>query len=163
VRLTGWEGADLGEAEVLDVKDFRAENTLVVIVKAKPETADLAVSLRLYAADAAEKASAGLSGAADETIICRCERVTLGEVRAAIRSGMRDLNQLKAVTRAGMGACGSKTCASMLINIFRSEGVDPKEVTGFTRRPLFVEAPLGVFSGVKCRTEADEKARWSGF
>ena len=47
VRLTGREGADLGEAEVLDVKDFKAENTLIVIVKATPETADLAVSLRL--------------------------------------------------------------------------------------------------------------------
>jgi hypothetical protein len=62
-----------------------------------------------------------------------------------------------------MGACGSKTCAAILMNVFRSEGVAPQEVTGFTRRPLFVEAPLGVFSGAKCRTEADEKSNWSGF
>jgi len=163
VRLAGWEGADLGEAEVLDVKDFTAENTLIVIVKAAPGAADLAVSLKLYPADSAEIAAAGLANADDETIICRCERVSLGEIRRAIRSGMRDLNQLKAVTRAGMGACGSKTCAPLLMNIFRSEGVDLKEVTAFTKRPLFVEAPLGVFSGVKCRTEAEEKADWGGF
>jgi NADPH-dependent 2,4-dienoyl-CoA reductase/sulfur reductase-like enzyme/bacterioferritin-associated ferredoxin len=163
VRLTGWEGADLGEAEVLDVKDFKAENTLIVIVKASPATADLAVSLKLYPAEAGEKSVAELSKTDDETIICRCERVTLGEIRKAIRSGMRDLNQLKAVTRAGMGACGSKTCSSLLMNIYRSEGVDPKEVTAFTKRPLFVEAPLGVFSGVKCLTEAEEKTSWSGF
>ncbi len=163
VRLAGWEGADLGEAEVLDVKDFKAENTLIVIVKASPETADLAVSIRLYDAEAGEKASEELKKAEDDTIICRCERVSLGEVRRAIRSGLRDLNQLKAVTRAGMGACGAKTCSSLLLNIFRSEGIDLKEVTGFTKRPLFVEAPLGVFSGVKCSTEAEEKASWSGF
>ena len=163
VRLTGWEGADLGEAEVLDVKDFKAENTLIVIVKASPETADLAVSLKLYPAEAGEKCVADLAKADDETMICRCERVSLGEIRRAIRSGMRDLNQLKAVTRAGMGACGSKTCSSMLLNIFRSEGVDPKTVTAFTKRPLFVEAPLGVFSGVKCRNAAEEKADWGGF
>jgi len=163
VRLTGWEGADLGEAEVLDVKDFKAENTMIVIVKARPETADLAVSLRLYDAEHGAKTPADLAKADDETIICRCERVSLGEIRRAIRGGMRDLNQLKAVTRAGMGACGSKTCSVMLMNIFRSEGVDPKEVTAFTKRPLFVEAPLGAFSNVKCRTEADEKASWSGF
>jgi NADPH-dependent 2,4-dienoyl-CoA reductase/sulfur reductase-like enzyme/Fe-S-cluster-containing hydrogenase component 2/bacterioferritin-associated ferredoxin len=163
VRLTGWEGADLGEAEVLDVKDFKAENTLIVIVKASPETADLAASLKLYPAEAGEKLPADLAKADDETIICRCERVSLGEIRSAIRSGMRDLNQLKAVTRAGMGACGSKTCSTMLLNIFRSEGVDPKEVTAFTKRPLFVEAPLGAFSNVKCQTEAEEKASWSGF
>jgi sarcosine oxidase subunit alpha len=163
VRLTGWEGADLGEAEVLEVKDFRVENTLIVIVKAGPGVVDLAVSLKLYAEEAGVKAPAELASAEDDTVICRCERVSLGEVRRAIRGGMRDLNQLKAVTRAGMGACGSKTCSALLLNVFRSEGVDLKEVTGFTRRPLFVEAPLGVFSGVKCQTEADEKASWSGF
>ncbi|MDD2805224.1 MAG: FAD-dependent oxidoreductase [Elusimicrobiales bacterium] len=163
VRLTGWEGADLGEAEVLDVKDFKAENTMIVIVKARPEIVDLAASLKLYSEEAGVKAPAELAAADDETVICRCERVSLGEVRRAIRGGLRDLNQLKAVTRAGMGACGSKTCSALLLNVFRSEGVDLKEVTGFTRRPLFVEAPLGVFSGVKCQTEADEKASWSGF
>ncbi len=163
VRLAGWEGADLGEAEVLDVKDFKAENTLIVIVKTAPGVADLAASLKLYPAEEGVKAAADLARADDETIICRCERVSLGEIRAAIRGGMRDLNQLKAVTRAGMGACGSKTCSTLLLNVFRSEGVDLKEVTGFTRRPLFVEAPLGAFTNVKCRTEADEKASWSGF
>lgn len=163
VRLTGWEGKDLGEAEVVDVKDFKAENTMIVIVKAKPEVVDLAASLKLYEPEHGAKSPADLAKADDETIICRCERVSLGEIRRQIRAGVRDLNQLKAVTRAGMGACGSKTCSVMLMNIFRSEGVDPKTVTGFTRRPLFVEAPLGVFSGVKCRTEADEKASWSGF
>lgn len=162
VRLTGWEGADLGEAEVLDVKDFKAENTLLVIVKASPETANLAVSLKLYPAEAGEKTAAEFANDEDETIICRCERVSLGTVRRAIRSGMRDLNQLKADTRAGMGACGSKTCSSLLLNIFRSDGVDLKEVTAFTKRPLFVEAPLGVFSGVKCG-EAEENGGWSGF
>ncbi len=163
VRLTGWEGKDLGEAEVADVKDFKAENTLIVVVKAKPEVADLAASLRLFEPEAGAKTPAELAKAEDETIICRCERVSLGEIRRQIRAGVRDLNQLKAVTRAGMGACGSKTCSVMLLNIFRSEGVDPKEVTAFTRRPLFVEAPLGVFSGAKCRTEQEEKASWSGF
>ncbi len=163
VRLTGWEGKDLGEAEVVDVKDFKAENTMIVIVKARPEIADLAASLKLFEPELGAKSPADLAKADDETIICRCERVSLGEIRRQIRAGLRDLNQLKAVTRAGMGACGSKTCSVMLLNIFRSEGVDPKAVTGFTRRPLFVEAPLGVFSGVKCRTEADEKASWSGF
>ena len=162
VRLTGWEGADLGDAEVLDVKEFKAENTMIVVVKGKPEAADKAASLKLYAEEAG-LTPAELAAAEDEVIVCRCERVSLGEIRRHIRAGLRDLNQLKAVTRAGMGACGSKTCSVMLMNIFRSEGVDPKTVTGFTRRPLFVEAPLGVFSGVKCRTEADEKASWSGF
>ena len=163
VALTGWEGEDLGSAEVTDVKDFKAENTMIIIVRAAPETADRIVSVRLFDREAALEAPDAVKEQDDSAIICRCERVSLGEIRRVIRSGVRDMNQLKAVTRAGMGACGAKTCESLILSIFKSEGVDLKEVTGFSKRPLFVEAPLGVFSNVKCRTGAGEKTSWSGF
>jgi NAD(P)H-nitrite reductase large subunit len=85
----------------------------------------------------------------DEAIICRCERVTAGEIRAAIREGVRDMNQLKAVSRAGMGACGAKTCRPMIWRIFKEEGVDLGEVTDRIDRPLFVEVPLGILAGIR--------------
>jgi sarcosine oxidase, subunit alpha len=164
VTLTDWEGTDLGTAEVADVKDFKAENTLIVIVKTRPELADRAASIRLFEPGKPLNARGKEAAAADDdAIICRCERVTLGEIRRAIRSGVRDMNQLKAVTRAGMGACGAKTCESLLLSVFRNEGVDLKEVTGFSKRPLFIETPLGAFTNVKCRTEQEEKTSWSGF
>ncbi len=163
VSLADWEGADLGGAEVADVKDFKAENTMLIIVKAEKETADRIASVRLFDPEAALAVPDGVKESDDSVIICRCERVSLGEIRRAIRGGARDMNQLKAVTRAGMGACGAKTCESLILSIFRSEGVDLKDVTGFTKRPLFVEVPLGAFTNVKCRTEAEDKASWSGF
>ncbi|MBU2572466.1 MAG: (2Fe-2S)-binding protein, partial [Elusimicrobia bacterium] len=185
VRITDWEGASLGTTVVGDVKDFKAENTLIVIVKATPATADKIASVRLYDAEkplAAQppgppaapllhpsslilhpfpKAAQPLND--DSIIICRCERVALGEIRKAIKSGVRDMNQLKAVTRAGMGACGAKTCESLILSVFKSEGVDLKEVTGFSKRPLFLEAPLGTFSNAECEAEPGEKTSWSGF
>jgi len=85
----------------------------------------------------------------DDAIVCRCERITAGEIRQAIRDGVRDLNHLKAVTRAGMGACGSKTCRPMIFRIFREEGIDLAEVTDRVDRPLFVEVPLGYFAGIE--------------
>ena len=91
----------------------------------------------------------------DEAIICRCERVTAGEVRAAIRDGVRDINQLKARTRASMGACGSKTCRPMIWRMFQEEGIDLGEVTDRVERPLFVEVPLGVLAGM--RGEGDDE------
>ena len=84
----------------------------------------------------------------DEAIVCRCERVTAGEIRAAIRAGVRDLNQLKALTRSGMGACGSKTCRPMIWRMFKEEGVDLGTVTDRVDRPLFVEVPIGAFAGI---------------
>jgi len=91
----------------------------------------------------------------DEAIVCRCERVSAGEIKAAIRSGVRDMNQLKALTRAGMGACGSKTCRPMIWRIFKEEGIDLKTVTDRVDRPLFVEVPIGVFAGSEGMTDVD--------
>jgi sarcosine oxidase subunit alpha len=85
----------------------------------------------------------------DATIVCRCERVTAGEIRARIRAGLRDVNELKAVTRASMGACCGKTCTALIARLFRDEGVPAHDVTENARRPLFIEVPLGVFAGVE--------------
>ena len=49
--------------------------------------------------------------ARDELIICRCENVTAGELRACVRdTGAREMNRLKALTRVGMGRCQGRTC-----------------------------------------------------
>ena len=85
----------------------------------------------------------------DNAIICRCERVTEGEIRTAIKNGVRDINQLKALTRAGMGSCGSKTCRPMIQRIFEEEGINMDEVTDRTDRPLFVEVPIGTLAGIR--------------
>jgi NADPH-dependent 2,4-dienoyl-CoA reductase/sulfur reductase-like enzyme/ferredoxin len=85
----------------------------------------------------------------DEAIICRCERVTAGEIRAYIKKGIEDMNELKSVTKVGMGACGGKTCTKMIERLFREEGVPIEEVTTFVQRPLFVEVPLKYFMGRK--------------
>jgi NAD(P)H-nitrite reductase large subunit len=85
----------------------------------------------------------------NETIVCRCERVSAGEIRQLIDRGYRDINEIKTVTRAGMGACGAKTCNALIYRIFKEEGVALDEVVDQTKRPLFIEVPLGVFAGEK--------------
>jgi hypothetical protein len=57
------------------------------------------------------------------------------------------MNEVKAVTRAGMGACGGKTCTALIKRIFREEGVPTDEVAEEVKRPLFIEVPLGTFAG----------------
>ncbi len=85
----------------------------------------------------------------DETIICRCERITAGEVRAEIRAGVRDMNILKATVRTGMGACGGKTCTDLILRLYREEGIDICDVTKPTNRPFVAEVPLKAFAGAK--------------
>ncbi|MCD6098699.1 (2Fe-2S)-binding protein [bacterium] len=46
----------------------------------------------------------------DDIIVCRCEDVTLGEIREKIREGLTTTEELKRVLRVGMGPCRGKTC-----------------------------------------------------
>ena len=81
-----------------------------------------------------------------DPMVCRCERVSESEIVSAIRAGVRDMNQLKAVVRSGMGGCGGKTCTELILRLFRREGVDLQEVTLPTSRPLLAEVHLGDFA-----------------
>jgi glycine/D-amino acid oxidase-like deaminating enzyme len=48
----------------------------------------------------------------DETIICRCEEITAGQLRAEIAGGLTSLAALKKATRAGMGRCQGRFCSA---------------------------------------------------
>ncbi|NVM46756.1 MAG: hypothetical protein HWN79_17755, partial [Candidatus Lokiarchaeota archaeon] len=54
-------------------------------------------------------------------------------------------------TKAGMGACGGKTCTSLINRIFREEGIKSENIVLGTKRPLFVEVPMGSFAGIKTK------------
>ncbi|CPR18642.1 NAD(P)/FAD-dependent oxidoreductase [Brenneria goodwinii] len=47
----------------------------------------------------------------DDTVICRCEQITAGEIRrTAAETGCDEINQLKAFCRTGMGRCQGRMC-----------------------------------------------------
>jgi NADPH-dependent 2,4-dienoyl-CoA reductase/sulfur reductase-like enzyme len=57
----------------------------------------------------------------DDTLICRCEEVSAGEVRAAVRRGAIELDALKVWTRVGQGPCQGRTCGPLLARLIASE------------------------------------------
>ena len=57
----------------------------------------------------------------DDVLVCRCEEVTAGEIRAAIRAGATDVTQVKLRTRAGMGLCQGRTCELLVQQILSQE------------------------------------------
>ena len=161
--ITGEDAKDLCETKIEDIRDMKAENTLLVCVRLKKELAAKAASVRISERENFESWDGAPGNEDDRTLVCRCERVTLGEIRKHIRNGVRDLNQLKALTRAGMGACGAKTCNSLILGIMKNEGVKPEELTDFTKRPLFLETELGIFAGAGDKKEEKDAPSFSGF
>jgi len=143
-------GTVLGEVEVTGVRAIKRNDRTVILKVAAPAAfAKQIAGVRVQEPWVSTALEEEITRIDDDEIVCRCERVTAGELRALIRKGYRDINEIKAVTRAGMGACGGKTCAALLLRLFREEGVPLNEVTLNTKRPLFMEVPLGVFAGAE--------------
>ncbi|PWH15134.1 MAG: sulfurtransferase [Anaerolineae bacterium] len=150
VTVTDTAGNLLGEVEVIRTRIAKAtDRTMLVKVRAPRQIATRIAGIRVQENWVSQPTEQWVERLEDDTIVCRCERVTLAEIKDVIRSGVRDMNETKAITRAGMGACGGKTCSSIIKRAFRELGIQPAEVTENTLRPLFIEVPLGVFAGVK--------------
>lgn len=65
-------------------------------------------------------------------VLCRCEEVSEGEIRDALRSPIPGitLDGIKRRTRAGMGRCHGGFCTPRVVEIMAQElGIDPKEIT----------------------------------
>lgn len=148
VTVLGTEGHVLGNVEVAKVRSVKAfDRTTLVQVRAPRAIAKQIAGIQVQAEPVTWPMDHHVQRLDDDTIVCRCERVTAGEIRDLIRQGYRDVNEIKAVTRAGMGACGAKTCTPLIHRLFREEGVAEDDVVPNTDRPLFIEVPLGVFAG----------------
>jgi len=150
VIVTDTQGNDLGEVVVIDIDSIpTSDRTLIVRVEAPKAFARKIAGIQVQSEPVTQPMDHYVKVIQDETIICRCERVSAGEIRALIKEGIRDINEIKSVTRAGMGACGSKTCNALIHRLFREEGISSSEVTDQTRRPVFIEVPAGIFAGIK--------------
>ena len=150
VLLTNYEGNPLQESEIIDtVLNKASRKTQIIKVRVPKEIAKRVAGFKIQRDEATlPKGKPTVDRIPDDAIVCRCERVTAGEIRKWIRKGMRDVNQIKAVTRAGMGACGSKTCGDMIVQLLKDEGVPAEDIILHTIRPLFIEAPLGALSNI---------------
>lgn len=148
VTVLDTTGQELGAVVVGDVRVLKAnDRTVLVRVQVPKALAKRIAGIRVQPRDVTDPLDRFVERMDDDAIVCRCGRVTAGEIRSLVRQGYRDINQLKVITRSTMGACGGKNCGPLIMRIFREEGVQPAEVIPNVPRPLFVEVPLGVFAG----------------
>jgi len=79
-----------------------------------------------------------------ETILCRCEEVSFGDARQAIRHGVTTANGLKGQVRVGMGPCQGRMCSPLVAQLISDErGMSLEQVGTFTPRPPIKPIPLG--------------------
>lgn len=91
-----------------------------------------------------------------KTIFCRCEDVTVGELRAAFEAGFRDLESLKRYTGFGTGLCQGKCCTAHAARFLaRLRGGDDVVNDPPRTRPLLHPTPVACFAGDAAASSAD--------
>ena len=149
VDAVDMDGNFVDKLEIVHINDKQNPKTHLVKLKAKPEIAAKVVSFRVQDKKISEATHNSILPdlTQDDAMVCLCERVTVGEIKEVIQKGITDLNQIKAITRAGMGPCGAKTCDTLIRQLLRQQGIDNKDIVENTRRPVFVEVALEKFAG----------------
>jgi NAD(P)H-nitrite reductase large subunit len=84
----------------------------------------------------------------DDMIVCRCEEVTVAEIKQAIKDGAYDVVGVKRRTRAGMGLCQGRTCERLVQQILTRELGQPTPEIGYTSvRPPVRPVTFGTLTG----------------
>jgi D-hydroxyproline dehydrogenase subunit alpha len=79
----------------------------------------------------------------DDTVLCRCEEITVAEIRRAVAEGATTVSAVRMVTRAGMGRCQGRWCSSSVAELLAGEMGRPVEAVGLaTPRPPVWPVPL---------------------
>ncbi|MCE7796286.1 FAD-dependent oxidoreductase [Sphingobium sufflavum] len=70
----------------------------------------------------------------DDAIVCRCESITAGELRATVTdTGAQEANRAKAFSRVGMGRCQGRYCGLAAAEVIAAAAAIPVERVGRLR------------------------------
>ena len=114
-ETTGVGGADLARIEGLIAGRAAASaaGRAAGLLAHDPRAERQRAALRRFAAvmDRVHAVQPGWTGwPDDDTVVCRCEEVTVGRLRAAIDLGADDVRSVKLLARPGMGWCQGRIC-----------------------------------------------------
>lgn len=69
----------------------------------------------------------------DETIVCRCEEITVGDIKKRAAEGHNSPNQLKSFSRCGMGPCQGRLCGLTVSEMMAKLNQTSVEAAGYYR------------------------------
>lgn len=153
-EITGIGGADLAAAEgaVAGAAAARSPEPPVGALRAVRRG-------RLFAAAlaAAHPVPSGRHGwLTPDTLVCRCEEVTVRDLDAALDLGAADGRTLKLASRAGLGPCQGRVCGREVADLAAARlGCPLPDADAFHRRPFATPLRLGELADTPLHPEED--------
>lgn len=135
VRALDRAGKPIGDAEVINV----------VVPQSKTPIVSIAVDKSLIK----RVRNIGLKNdfTGGDGIICRCSDITVESLREYIRDGYTSVDEIKRVTRLGMGPCQGRTCVPLVIReLSRMLKIPMERLNPGTYRPSVMSVKLGALA-----------------
>jgi len=89
----------------------------------------------------------GMTNKDSEIIICRCEDITRERILECIANGYMTINEIKRITRAGMGPCQGRTCRNLIAaELSHAFNIPMEDVLMPTFRPPTVPVSMGTLA-----------------
>ena len=83
----------------------------------------------------------------ENTIVCRCEDITLKEIRDLIKEGFKTVEEIKRISRCRMRPCQGRTCRQIVMGeIAKATGKDIRDVKLSTFRPPTKNIKIGILA-----------------
>lgn len=93
----------------------------------------------------------------DDTIVCRCEEVTVGQLLRDRPAWSVSLDSVRTVTRVGMGNCQGTMCETLVAELLARETGKPiAEVGTYQVRPPLKPVPVGALADLSDRMRGME-------
>lgn len=145
VRMSLLEGRLAGRAAALQL-GFGRGSRASLLKETAPELKRERLFQKMYA-DVFTPGPGAYELAKDDTLVCRCEGVTLGKVRQAVKLGATAISEVKSITRTGMGECQGRMCGHQVMHLIANlTGRPLSEVGTYSVRPPIFPLPIEALS-----------------
>ena len=133
-------GEPVGEAEVIQIIQ-PANKTTVVVISVDKSLLKIVRNIRVEAPA--------------PNIVCRCSDITVDEIRNYIKQGHRTVDEIKRMSRLGMGPCQGRTCIPVVMReLSNMLDIPAEDITPATHRPIVTSIK---FSAVAKYFSSDEE------
>ena len=86
----------------------------------------------------------------EDTLVCRCEEITVKDIRKAISMGAKNPDRIKSLVRCGMGPCQARMCGLSVSEVIADQRkISPEDVGYFKIRSPIKPITLGQLAGNK--------------
>jgi len=134
-------GVSIGDAEVINITQPKSKTPIISIAVEKSMIK--AVRNIKLNVDAVKKNIEDYITPQDDSIICRCSDITREELHEYIAQGHTSIDEIKRLTRLGMGPCQGRTCVPLAIRELSQILNKPmSELAPATHRPVVTSIKL---------------------